>query len=477
MDLQTATMAELQEAMAVGRLTSVALTQAYLDRIAHLDGRTNSVLAVAPMALDQARGLDAERRAGRVRGPLHGVPLLIKDNVATCDQPTTAGSFALAGLVLPRDAFLTTRLREAGAVLLGKTNLSEFANWVDESMPNGWSSHGGQVRCAYRLGDPSGSSSGSGVAASMALAAGTIGSETSGSILSPCDVNGLVGVKPTRGLVSRAGVVPLAEGFDTPGPMTRTVADAALLLTIIAGPDPEDPATARAPRVDHVAALAGATLAGARLGWSVTARNALEPGRQAVYDAALADLARLGAVLVATDALDAAGPLGMAAVDLIAEDFKANLDHFLATCGAVAPSGVRTLDDVVGLGVAHPDRMPWGQGLLQRSAATPGDRDAAAARALDLRTAQGAVIDAGLARDDLAAYVAPGAAWSNIGASAGYPSVIVPAGLADDSTPVGLAFLGTAWSEPALLALASAYEAGTWRRVPPTVVNPQLLET
>ena len=474
LDLQTATIGDLQAALTAGRLTAVELAETYLDRIAHDDGRTNSVREVSPTALDHAHTLDNERQAGIVRGPLHGIPVLLKDNIGTADQPTTAGSFALEGLLVHHDAFVTARLRDAGAVVLGKTNLSEFANWVDPSMPNGFSSLGGQVSCAYRFGDPSGSSSGSGVAGSMAFAAGTIGSETSGSILSPSDVNGLVGVKPTRGLVSRAGIVPLAEGFDSAGPMTRTVVDAAALLTAIAGPDPDDPATDAAPSVDYSAALLGATLTGARLGWSPPVRDALEAGPRALYDAALADLTRLGAVLVATDALDAAGELGKTELDLIPEDFKANLDHFLATCAPVPLSGVRSLQDIVRHNAAHPERMPYGQSLLVTSAATAGDRQAAAARALTLRTAQAAVIDAGLARDGLRAYIAPGAAWSNIGASAGYPSVIVPAGIVDGTTPMGLSFLGTAWSEPSLLALAAAYENGTRRRVPPAVVNPDV---
>ena len=474
LDLQTATVADLQRAMAAGRLTSVQLVQAYLGRVKAYDGPTNSIRELSPTALRWAQRLDAERRAGRVRGPLHGVPVLLKDNIGTGDQATTAGSIALKGLRPRKDATLTARLRAAGAIVLGKTNLSEFANWVDLSMPNGYSSLGGQVKEAYRLGDPSGSSSGSGVAGSMAFAAATFGSETSGSILSPSAVNGLVGVKPTRGLVSREGVIPLAEGFDTAGPMARNVADAAALLTAVAASDPADPATAEADarRSDYTRAVRGASLKGVRLGYSEAGRPSGAAGK--VYDQALADLRRLGAVLVPSDALDD-DVVGLAEEGLIPNDFKANLDHYLATAAPVPPSGVTSLLDVVAYNQGRPE-MKYGQSLLVASAAQPGSREAASAGALALRTAQGTIIDEALARDDLDAFLAPNADLANVGASAGYPTVVVPAGLASETTPVGLSFMGTAWSEASLLRYASAYETATRRRVPPTVVNPDLLQ-
>ena len=282
LDLQTASFTDLQKAMAAGRLTSRQLTSAYLARISAYDGPTNSMRAINPHALADAARLDAERRAGHVRGPLHGLPIVLKDNIGTTDLPTTAGSIALEGSVPKQDAFLTERLRKAGAVILGKTNLSEIANWVDLSRPNGYSSLGGQVKNGYTLGDPSGSSSGSGVAGSMAFAAGAFGSETSGSILSPSDVNGLVGVKPTRGLISRAGVIPLAEGFDTAGPMTRSVADAAALLTAVAGTDARDPATAEAAThvTDYAKASRPGSLKGVRLD-PVPERRQRPRGREA----------------------------------------------------------------------------------------------------------------------------------------------------------------------------------------------------
>ena len=454
--------------------------QAYLDRIAAYDGPTNSIRHLGAKALQEAARLDRERARGDVRGPLHGVPVLLKDNIGTNDMPTTAGSVALEGLVPYDDAFLTARLRAAGAVVLGKTNLSEFANWVSLTMPNGYSSLGGQVREAYALGDPLGSSSGSGVAGSMAFAAGTFGSETSGSILSPSDVNGLVGVKPTRGLVSRAGIIPLAEGFDTAGPMTRNVDDAAALLTAVAGSDREDPATADAqrnlpPGGDYTARLDGASLQGVRLGYSASRATSLSTVRRALYAQALADLRRLGAVLVDTDDLEDPALVGLGEIGLIPNDFKANLDHYLQTEVPTPRSGVRSLADVVRYNQTRPAEVKYGQDLLIASAAQPGSREAASAAALALRTASGAVVDQALTASDLDAFVGPGPAYANIGAAAGYPTVIVPMGLGTNRRPAGLSFLGTAWDEADLLTYAEAYEDGTQRRVPPTAVNEDLL--
>ena len=477
LDLQTASFADLQLAMSSGRLTSQELTQAYLERIAAYDGATSSIRAVNPRALADAAQLDAEREAGHVRGPLHGLPILLKDNIGTTDLPTTAGSIALEGSVPKADAYVTARLREAGAIVLGKTNLSEFANWVDDSMPNGYSSLGGQVKDAYTLGDPSGSSSGSGVASSMAFCAGSLGSETSGSILSPSDVNGLVGVKPTRGLVSRAGIIPLAEGFDTAGPMTRCVADAAALLTAVAGSDPRDPATAAAAEhaTDYVQALGGASLDGVRLGYSPTAFRAGTEAQAAVFATVLADLRRLGATLVETEVVAEGAAAGEAEMPLIPNDFKANLNTYLTTEIPTPPSGVQSLSDVIAFNGAHPDRLRYGQGLLELAEASPGDAATAAAAALELRCALGALIDGALAADRLDAILATGASYANAGAAAGYPTVIVPAGLVDGAVPTGVSFLGTAWSEATLLRIAAAYEAATHRRVPPTVVNEALL--
>jgi amidase len=475
LDLQNASFVELEQAMASGRLSSRQLTAAYLDRIKAYDGPTNAMRTINKHALADAARLDAERKSGHVRGPLHGLPIILKDNIGTTDMPTTAGSIALEGSVPKQDAFLTARLRKAGAVILGKTNLSEFANWVDLSMPNGYSSLGGQVKNAYNLGDPSGSSSGSGVAGSMAFAAGAFGSETSGSILSPSDVNGLVGVKPTRGLVSRAGVIPLAEGFDTAGPMTRSVADAAALLTAVAGTDARDAATADASKhaTDYVKGLRGASLKGVRLGYSSGSFSG-SSGRSKLYAQVVKDLQRLGATLVATDELDNGGLLGLTELALIPNDFKANLNHYLTTEIPTPRSGVKSLSDIIAFNDKHPDKVKYGQKLLQASDAMPGEANTASAGSLALRTTMGAQIDAVLAKDSLDAVIAPGASYANVGASAGYPTVIVPAGVAA-STATGVSFMGTAWSEAKLLRIAAAYEAGTHRRVPPTVVNEDII--
>src|SRR6266480_4836673 len=277
MEIEEATIAELQAAMAAGRLSAVRLTRTYEHRIEALDRNgpsLNSILQVNPDAGSIARGLDRERRAGQVRGPLHGIPVLLKDNYNTADEPTTAGSIALEGVVPKDDSTVVRRLRDAGAVILGKANLSEFAGWVDLNMPPGYSSLGGQVVNAHDPGfSPSGSSAGSGVAASMAFAGATMGTETSGSILSLSDANGVVGVKTTLGLVSRFGILPLAPDFDVPGPIVRSVTDAAIVLGAIAGPDPRDLATADAashlpPHGDYTAFLKTGALKGARLAYS-----------------------------------------------------------------------------------------------------------------------------------------------------------------------------------------------------------------
>ena len=472
LDLQTATVPQLQDAMRRGRLTSRALTQAYLERIRAYDRPTNSVRALSPRALAEADRLDRERRAGRVRGPLHGIPVLLKDNIGTRDVPTTAGSIALEGNVPVREATVTERLRAAGAVVLGKTNLSEFANWMALGMPNGYSTLGGQVRNAYSLGDPSGSSSGSGVAGSMAFATATLGSETSGSILSPAEVNGLVGVKPTHGLVSGAGVIPLAHSFDVVGPMTRTVTDAAAVLSAIAGPDPRDPATAASTRTDYLTALSGASLKGVRLGYDTSFVG------DELFDRALADLEALGAELVPDD-LGLTGNLGLTGLSELGEifnEFKTGLNDYLAQEAGPLKSGVTSLSDVIAYNERFPEKAKYGQSYLQLSDTQPGTYLATDGPVAVTRASSRAAIEAALVKDDLDAIVAPGPSYANVGAAAGYPTVIVPSGtLNDDTATEGLSFLGTAFDEADLLRYAAAYERATHRRVPPTVGNPELL--
>lgn len=471
LDLQTTTVTQLQAAMAAGRLTSRALTTAYVERIRAYDKPTNSIRVLSPTALVEAGLRDRERKAGKVRGPLHGIPVLLKDNIGTRTVPTTAGSIALEGNIPKAEAHVTAQLRAAGAVILGKTNLSEFANWMAIGMPNGYSSLGGQVLNAYALGDPSGSSSGSGVAGSMAFATATLGSETSGSILSPSEVNGLVGVKPTHGLVSGAGVIPLAHSFDVVGPMTRNVTDAAAVLSAIAGPDPRDPATASSTRTDYLAALRGASLKGVRLGYSSASES--DP----LFAEALSSLRALGAELVAGgDEYDALGFVGLTEIAEIPNEFKTGLNAYLATEAGPLKSGVRTMSDIRAYNNEHPDRVKYGQSWLDVSDTQPGVYAVTDGPVAVTRASSRAAIEGVLLKDGLDAIIAPGPAYANVGAAAGYPTVIVPNGtLNDDTKAEGLSFLGTAFDEADLLRYAAAYEKATQRRVPPTVGNPELL--
>ena len=482
-DLQTATVLDLQAAMsrADDPLTSEELVARYLERIEAFDTggpALNSVRAVNPRALDQARALDAERAAGQVRGPLHGIPVLLKDNVGTVDMPTTAGSIALKDSVPVRDAFITARLREAGAVILGKTNLSEFANWVDLSMPSGYSSLGGQVVNAYRFSDtPSGSSAGSGVAGSMALTAVAVGTETSGSIISPSYANSLVGIKPTLGLTSRAGVIPLAPSFDVVGPMTRNVTDAAVLLGAMTGIDARDPATAEQaghvpPGGDYTPALDEGRLLGARLGVDPDDRPSGEAGT--LWDLALDDLRAGGAEVVEIDLLQEGRNVGLTEIAAIPNEFKASLNAYLAE-QPVPPSGVRTLSDIIEYNDRHPEEMKYGQNLLIASDATPGNMALGEPNRIAAVESSRAAIDQAFLRYDLDAVVSLNSQYVNVGAAAGYPTITVPMGYTQNGRlPRNLSFLGRAWDEPELIGFAYAYEQRSRARVPPTAVNPDL---
>ena len=481
-DIVASTVPQLQAALAAHRLTSRQLTEGYLRRIRAIDHgalKVNAIRALTKDALAQADASDRRRRAGRTLGPLDGLPILLKDNVGTRDAPTTAGSIALARNIPKREATIVSKLRAAGAVILGKTNLSEFANWVDPTMPNGYSSLGGQVRNPYNGGDPSGSSSGSGAAATLGFAALTIGTETSGSILSPSDVESIVGVKPTVGLVSRAGVIPLAQSFDTAGPMVRTVTDAAYLLQAISGRDPRDTPYMEAPggppvRPDYPGALRPGALKGARLGYST---QDIPSGPQGVlYNAALSSLRKAGATLVETDTLVNASLVGLTELSAIFNEFKYGLNNYLATeAGPGLP--IKTMDDLVLYNQQHTDKMKYGQTYIVASDAQPGvyDEPSAIAERTSTIVAARQVVDSVLVDNRLDAYLTPGSAYANIGAAAGYPTVIVPAGLAGQ-TPMGIGFLGHAWTERSLLALAYDYERVAHRRVPATEANPLLVD-
>lgn len=481
-NLQAATIPQLSRALAAGKLSSAQLTKAYLERIRAYDPKLNSVRHLNPRALKQAR--KADRVLGRDTDeglpPLFGVPVLLKDNVNTNDMPTTAGSIALKGSVPKHDAFIVKKLERAGAIILGKLNLSEFAGWVSLGMPPGYSSLAGQVHNAYSYAwTPSGSSAGSGVAASMAFSAATIGTETSGSILSPSDANSIVGIKPTTGLVSRIDILPLSPSFDTAGPMVRNVTDAAVVLGAIAGTDKADARTADADNQmpksgDYTKFLKANSLKDARIGFSEEDRDGLGEAQRKLFNRALEDLRKQGAELVATDTLNFTSWAGLAEIAFIPNEFKASLNTYLETETNAKKLPVRTLSDIIEYNKKHPKKIKYGQNLLEASDATPGRSELDPASQVAIQAAR-AAIDGTLLSNDLDAIVAPGPAYANVSASAGYPTVMVPGGYAEGANmPMGISFLGSAWDEPQLISFAYDYEQASKRRIPPTHFNADL---
>jgi amidase len=485
--------ADLSRAMTEGRSSALALTQAYLGRIAALDAagpRLKSVIELNPEAEAIAAALDAERRAGRVRGPLHGIPILVKDNLATADrQQTTAGSPALLGIAPPRDATVVARLREAGAVLLGKTNLSEWANFRGRNSISGYSTRGGQTRNPYALDrSPSGSSSGTGAAVAANLCAAGIGTETDGSITSPSSVAALVGVKPTVGWASRNGIVPIAFSQDTAGPMCRSVADAALLLAAIAGTDPRDAATrVRTGRPDPAALLAlpREALRGARLGVAVNLVEGHGRATVALFEQALTALRDAGAVLV-REPLPQLEAMGARELDVLQFELHQAMADYLAEFAAAGP--YRSVADLARYNREHPETLAlfgqeWFEAAVAKGppAGNPAYRQALAHGRRHARTLG---IDAMLRRHRLDAIVAPtgGPAWlidtvngdaynapsaTTPAAVAGYPHVTLPMGQVS-GLPVGLSLFGGAWQEARLLALAAHAESLLRARRPPT---------
>jgi amidase len=466
--------------LAAGRVTSVALVEAYEARIARLNPKLGAVIAVNPDALRLAKASDDARAAGKPLGPLAGVPILIKDNIETLDpMATTAGSLALKDNRNGRDAPLVARLRAAGAIVLGKTNLSEWANIRSSHSISGWSGVGGQARNPYDLDrSPCGSSSGSGSAAAASLAAAAIGTETDGSVTCPAAVAGLVGLKPTVGLVSRTHVVPISHSQDTAGPMTRDVRDAATILTAIAGSDPLDPATAQADahKSDYLAALRPDSLRGVRVGVMRFAAG-FHPETDRVFEQALATLSAAGATLVEIPAFANAQHLGEYEHVVLMTELKADLNAYLAT---TSPEGApaRTLAELIAFDhLAASKEMPlFGQELFEEAEKTGGLEDPAyiKASAAAKRYAGSEGIDAMLTANRVSVLVAPtlGPAWlidpvlgdhfSGGGAGApaaiaGYPHLTVPMGYVH-GLPVGLSFVGAAWTEPALLAYGYAFE-------------------
>jgi amidase len=490
-ELNEMSVAQLQEGMASGRYTSRRLVELYLQRISLVDAagpRLRAVIETNPDALAIADALDAERKAKGPRGPLHGVPVLIKDNIDTGDKMlTTAGSLALVGAPAPRDAFVVERLRAAGVVLLGKTNLSEWANIRSTKSTSGWSARGGQVKNPYVLDrNPCGSSSGTGAAIAANLAAIGVGTETDGSVVCPSSVSALVGIKPTIGLVSRSGIIPIAHSQDTAGPMARTVADAALLLNAMAGADQRDAATAAAPplREDYSTALKADALQGARIGVARAQFFGYSAPADRLIDAAIALMKAQGATIVDPADIPTAARLDACEIEVLLYELKADLNAYLATRGAAAAAG--TLEDLIAFNERERAReMPYfGQELFVRAEAkgplTSPEYLAASQLCRRLAGEQG--IDAVMTMHRLDALVAPtlGPAWPTdllngdhiLGASstpaavAGYPSMTVPAGWAGE-LPVGILFMGRAWSESRLIGLAFAYEQATRHRRPP----------
>jgi amidase len=485
-----ATVADLQPALAAGDVTSRRLTETYLARIDAVDPTLRSVLETNPDALEIADAMDAERRSNHVRGPLHGIPVLVKDNIDTADRmKTTAGSFALGDVTPARDAFVVGRLREAGAVILGKANLSEWANFRSTRSSSGWSARSGQCRNPYALDrSPCGSSSGSGVAVSANLCALAVGTETDGSIVCPSSVNGIVGVKPTVGLVSRSGVVPVSHSQDTPGPMARTVEDAAALLSALAGVDELDVATAEAHvEPDSIAFRDPDGLRGARIG---VARKlaGFNDHVDRLFDDALAAILDLGAELVDPADIPHTDELEDPELEVFLYEFKTDLEAYLGSLGPSQPC--RTLADLIAFNAEHADvEMPYfGQELFEKAAekgplTEPAYLDALATCRL-LSRAEG--IDAVMDEHRLDALVAPSnaPAWridyangdhyvggnSTPAAVAGYPNVTVPMGFAFD-LPIGISFMGRAWSEGTLIRVASAFEHETRHRRPPAGVT------
>ena len=478
--MQEQTIAQLQVQLKSGELTARALTEFYLQRIADLNDSgpaLNAVIEQNPDAIAIAERLDIERRQYGTRGPLHGIPILIKDNIDTADRmQTTAGSLALLGSTPARDAFLVDQLRKAGAVLLGKTNLSEWANFRSTHSSSGWSSRGGQTKNPHVLDrSPCGSSSGSATAVAAGLCAAAIGTETDGSIVCPSTINGVVGIKPTLGLVSRSGIVPIAHSQDTAGPMARTVADAAVLLSALSGTDPRDPATQGAKlHIDYTQFLEEWGLQDARIG---VARNffGFDERVDRIMEESIATLKNLGAAII--DEVDIAieGQYGGSESTVLLYEFKTDLNTYLANRGPDVQ--IKNLEELIAYNEAHADRvMPYfGQERLlkaqEKGALT--DQTYLNALAQNHRLTRDEGIDATIAKHRLDAIIAPtgGPAWvvdwvngdrfgggcSSPAAVAGYPHVTVPAG-SIHGLPVGISFFASAWQEPVLIKFAYAFE-------------------
>ena len=492
-NVEEVSLAQLSTDLAAGKTTSVAVTKAYIERIRTYDGPLHAVIAVAPDALDQAAASDQRRKDGKTMGPLDGVPVLLKDNIDAMGMPTTAGSFALADNTPAEDAGIVKRLRGAGGIILGKLNMNQFAGLRTSKGLLG-STVGGMPHNPYDLAKtPGGSSSGSGIATAVSFAAATLGSDTTGSIISPSSLNGIVGMRPTIALMSRHGIVPISLTQDTSGPMARTVTDAAMLLTVVAGSDPGDPASkdADAMKADYVKGLSTDALKGKRLG-VLRGTGGYNEKTQPVFDAALEVLKAQGAELVElpNDILE-----DMSQEDriILTHEFKDDLGAYLAATPANVK--VRTIEDLIAFNKADPRENTHDQDLVEAAAATNGRKAEAYVKAFEYarRRAGPDGLERGLKEFNVSAIVAlttgpaetivpEGAAGGHTiserpkgarppspsmnAAIAGYPDLTVPMGMVD-GMPVGLSFLGAPWSEQTLLAYGFAYEQASHARVPP----------
>ncbi len=476
-----ASIKEIQVALTNHQITSFELVQYYLERIALYDQngpKINSVLEINPDALDIASTLDQERKLKGPRGPLHGIPVLLKDNIDTQDKMhTSAGTLSLANSYAKEDAFLVKQLRNAGAIILGKANLTEFANFMTENMPNGYSSRGGQVLNPYGPGkfDVGGSSSGPGAAVAADLTPVAIGTETSGSILSPASSNSIVGIKPTVGLISRSGIIPIAHSQDTAGPMTKTVEDAAILLGALTGVDEKDPITGTSignAYTDYTPFLNRAGLKGARIGIArAKVFDWMNEEQLEIINRAINELEREGAIII--------DPITIPSINeewdynVLYYEFKSDLNYYLSQLDEKVP--VHSLKEVIEFNKQNEEAaLKYGQTILIQSVETSGrltETEYIQSRLRDLELSREKGIDYVMKEHQLDAIVFPANFGAGIAAKAGYPSVTVPAGYTNEGEPFGITFSGLAYSEPTLIKIAYAYEQASLHRIPPKLDN------
>lgn len=470
--LEEATIQEMQHEMATGHLTSEELTVMYMEIISEKDRNINAILELNPEALQIAKSLDAERRNGSVRSLLHGIPVLLKDNMDTGDgMHTSCGSLAMKNHYAAEDAFLVKKLREAGAVILGKTNMTEWANFMSDKMRNGWSSRGGQVNNPYGLFDVGGSSSGAAAAIAANMAAVSIGTETSGSIINPSAQNALVGIKPTVGSISRTGVIPLSFTQDTPGPMARTVEDAAITFGLLVGYDDADPVTKEAERfngIDWLSLCDTEALKGTRIGIprSIFVRE-ISTEMKEKFEEALRRLESLGAELV--DHIDLGTMEDDLGYDVLLYEFKAALNEYLGKTSPTNP--IRTLSDIIQFNKEHPEEtLKFGQVMLEKVDRTSGtltEPEYIEALLRNRHLAGELALDKAFDEHNIDVLVLPQDHGCSFSAAAGYPAITVPSSFTKEGEPFCITLCGKAFSEPELIGYAYAFEQSAKARRKP----------